>query len=122
VLIRKSFRFEAAHVLPFHPGKCSRLHGHSYKLDVAIAGPILADGPAQGMVLDFGDLSEIVKREVLALCDHTSLNDLLDNPTAERIVVWIWKRLAPWLPLAELTLWETQTACAVLRADDPLTA
>ncbi len=122
MLIRKTFRFEAAHVLPYHPGKCSRLHGHSYKLDVAVTGPVQTSGPATGMILDFGDLSEIVKREVIAHCDHASLNDLLENPTAEAIVVWIWLRLAPVLPLAELVLWETPTACAVLRAGDPLVA
>ena len=38
--IRKRFRFEAAHTLPFHPGKCARMHGHSYRLEVAVSGPI----------------------------------------------------------------------------------
>ena len=38
--IRKHFRFEAAHALPFHPGKCARMHGHSYRLEVAVRGPI----------------------------------------------------------------------------------
>ena len=50
--IRRTFRFEAAHVLPFHQGKCSRMHGHSYRLDVAVRGPLQTDGPARGMIED----------------------------------------------------------------------
>jgi 6-pyruvoyltetrahydropterin/6-carboxytetrahydropterin synthase len=73
------------------------------------------------MVMDFDALSQIVKEQVMAELDHRSLNELFDNPTAENIVVWIWRRLAPQLPaLSELALWETRKACAVLRKGDPL--
>jgi 6-pyruvoyltetrahydropterin/6-carboxytetrahydropterin synthase len=123
VQIRKQFAFEAAHVLPYHAGKCSRLHGHSYRLDVTVAGPLQADGPATGMVVDFDELARIVRATVVDKLDHTHLNDAIDNPTSENIIVWIWRRLEPQLPgLAELTLWETATACAILRRDDPLPA
>ena len=120
--IRKSFTFEAAHVLPHHPGKCARLHGHSYRLEVALEGALQASGPAAGMVEDFEVVSRVVKTAVIGELDHRSLNDLIENPTAENIVVWIWQVLARQLPyLAELTLWETPTACVVLRKGDPLT-
>ncbi len=119
--IRKSFTFEAAHVLPHHPGKCSRLHGHSYRLDVALEGPLHQDGPAAGMVEDFEAVTRVVKAAVVNELDHRSLNELLPNPTAENIVLWIWKRLVPELPsLAELTLWETRKACVVIKKGDPL--
>lgn len=119
--IRKQFAFEAAHVLPHHTGKCSRLHGHSYRLDVTIEGGLQDAGPASGMILDFDELGRLVKALVEDELDHRSLNDFIPNPTSENIVVWIWRRLAPELPqLAELTLWETATACAVLRRGDPL--
>lgn len=119
VQIRKQFRFEAAHVLPFHLGKCARPHGHSYRLDVAIRGPLQSAGPATGMVEDFDVLREVVHREILDRLDHISLNDEIENPTCERIVTWIWERLSPVLPnLDELVLWETATSCAVLRAAD----
>ncbi|MBV9409509.1 MAG: 6-carboxytetrahydropterin synthase QueD [Candidatus Eremiobacteraeota bacterium] len=119
--IRKSFTFEAAHVLPHHPGKCARLHGHSYRLEVALEGALQASGPAAGMVEDFEVVSRVVKTAVIGELDHRSLNDLIENPTAERIVLWVWERLAPQLPaLAELTLWETRTARVVLRKGDPL--
>ena len=120
--IRKSFTFEAAHVLPNHPGKCARLHGHSYRLDVALEGPLQASGPAAGMVEDFEVVSRVVKAAVIGELDHRSLNEVLENPTAERIVAWVWRRLEQELPgLAELTLWETPTSCVVLREGDPLT-
>lgn len=119
--IRKSFTFEAAHVLPHHPGKCSRLHGHSYRLEVALAGPLQSEGPAAGMIEDFDVVSRVVKAAVIGELDHRSLNELIDNPTAERIVIWIWNRLEPELSgLDELVLWETSTACAVMRKGDPL--
>jgi 6-pyruvoyltetrahydropterin/6-carboxytetrahydropterin synthase len=122
VQIRKSFSFEAAHVLPHHPGKCARLHGHSYRLEVALEGPLQGAGPAAGMVQDFDVIADAVRGPVLAELDHRSLNDLMENPTAEQIVLWIWNRLAPELPqLTELVLWETRSARVVLRAGDPLT-
>jgi 6-pyruvoyltetrahydropterin/6-carboxytetrahydropterin synthase len=121
VRIRKQFPFEAAHVLPHHPGKCARLHGHSYRLDVTVEGPLQSSGPAAGMVVDFDDLSSIVRANVIDELDHRYLNDSIENPTSENIVAWIWQRLESRLPgLAELTLWETADACAVLRRDDLL--
>ena len=118
--IRKSFTFEAAHVLPNHPGKCARLHGHSYRLDVALEGPLQESGPAAGMVEDFEVVSRVVEAAVIGELDHRSLNDLMDNPTAKHIAGWIWRRLTPQLPaLVELTLWETSRACVVMKKDDP---
>lgn len=114
--IRKRFRFEAAHVLPHHPGKCARLHGHSYRLDVAVRGPVQDAGPAAGMIVDFDTLAALVRGEIIEALDHRHLNELIENPTCERIVLWIWERLARVLPgLDELVLWETATSCAVMR-------
>jgi 6-pyruvoyltetrahydropterin/6-carboxytetrahydropterin synthase len=111
VQIRKHFRFEAAHVLPYHLGKCARPHGHSYRLEVAIRGPLQSGGPAKGMIEDFDTVRAVVHREILEALDHTSLNDL--------ILAWIWEKLLPELPgLDELVLWETATSCAVLRKSD----
>jgi 6-pyruvoyltetrahydropterin/6-carboxytetrahydropterin synthase len=117
--IRKQFRFESAHVLPFHPGKCARMHGHSYRLEVGVRGPIQTDGPARGMIVDFDEIDRIVRRETVDLLDHQTLNDFIENPTAERIIMWIWRRLETALDgLDELVLWETPTSCAVLRKSD----
>lgn len=117
--IRKHFRFEAAHVLPHHPGKCGRMHGHSYRLDVAVRGPLHDSGPAAGMVEDFDAIKTVVKRHVVEALDHQTLNDIIANPTAELIVLWVWQTLQPHLAgLDELVLWETDTSCAVLRRGD----
>src|SRR5258708_39836826 len=68
-ILTKVFVFEAAHFLPEHEGKCARMHGHSYRLEVSLRGPVQeAPGSEQGMVLDFGTLS--------ALCRRTFLDDL----------------------------------------------
>lgn len=117
--IRKLFRFEAAHVLPFHNGKCGRMHGHSYRLEVALRGPLQGDGPARGMIEDFDTVKTIVRSEIIDVLDHQTLNDLIENPTAEHIVLWIWRKLHARLPaLDELVLWETASSCAILRKDD----
>lgn len=95
------------------------MHGHSYRLEVAIDGTIRDDGPSAGMVIDFDEIEKLVKASVIDRLDHTSLNDVMENPTSENLVVWIWGQLDAALSgLSELVLWETATACAVLRRDD----
>jgi 6-pyruvoyltetrahydropterin/6-carboxytetrahydropterin synthase len=111
--LEAEYSFAAAHRLPRHPARCRNLHGHNYKLQVVLRGEPDA---AQGMVLDFGDLDRIVQDRVLSRCDHTSLNDLLENPTAELIATWIWEQLEGHLPgLFEVRLREIPTACVVYR-------
>ena len=106
-----SFSFEAAHRLPWHAGKCKDLHGHGYRLEVTVQGPLDADG----VVMDFADLEAAVQREVLDRFDHTYLNDLMDNPTAELVADEAWKRLeAAGLPVVRLRLWETPDASVEL--------
>jgi 6-pyruvoyltetrahydropterin/6-carboxytetrahydropterin synthase len=115
VIVRRTFEFEAAHRLPEHPGKCRELHGHSYRLVVAIERAV---EPQSGMAIDFGDLKRVVSRDVIELVDHRSLNDLIDNPTAERIAEWMWRRLHPELPgLVEIELHETRSCSVVYRGD-----
>jgi len=102
--ITRSFRFEAAHQLPWHPGKCQRLHGHGYRLEVTVEGPVGDDG----MVLDFADLEAVVERVVLSRYDHRYLNDVLDNPTAELLAQEAWKLLeAAGVQVTRVRLWET---------------
>ncbi|KKM77769.1 hypothetical protein LCGC14_1366680 [marine sediment metagenome] len=72
--IVKEFRFEAAHRLENHNGKCRRLHGHSYKLEIELARNHLLDNPeAKGMVIDFADVSRIVESQVVDIWDHRFL-------------------------------------------------
>lgn len=109
----RSVTFEAAHVLPWHPGACRNLHGHGYRLEVAVEGPI----DEHGMVADFGDVKAVLQRAVVDRYDHTLLNDLLENPTAEVVAADAWKRLeAAGLDLAWVRLWETPTSSVELVA------
>ena len=107
----KDFRFEAAHYLPNVPEghKCRRMHGHSFRGEVAVRGPIDAH---TGWVMDFADLKAEVDPVVREL-DHYVLNDIrgLENPTSEIVAVWIWRKLAPRLPrLYRITIEETCTS------------
>jgi 6-pyruvoyltetrahydropterin/6-carboxytetrahydropterin synthase len=93
LVITKIFRFEAAHRLDNHEGKCKQLHGHSYKFEVTIAGNI---NPITGMVLDFGDLKDIVNNCIIEKLDHQYINTLpfcTWPATAENLVIWIAKEL-----------------------------
>ena len=107
----KDFRFEAAHFLPnvAEGHKCRRIHGHSFRGEVAVRGPV---GEKSGWVMDFADLKQAVEPLVERL-DHYLLNDVegLENPTSERIAIWLWDRLAPTLPgLHRVTIEETCTS------------
>lgn len=74
------------------------------------------EGPDQGMVMDFSDLSAVVKESVVEQLDHRLLNEIIENPTCERLLMWIADILAARLPsIEELVLWETDSSCAILR-------
>jgi 6-pyruvoyltetrahydropterin/6-carboxytetrahydropterin synthase len=116
--IFKEFTFEAAHRLPnVPPGhKCARLHGHSFRVRVAIEGPVEQE---VGWVRDFADVS-CAMQPVLACLDHYYLNEIagLENPTSELLARWIWDRVAPALPeLSEVVVHETCTSGCVYRGD-----
>ena len=109
--IFKSITFEAAHHLPNVPEghKCKRLHGHSFRVEIHVSGPI---DPVTGWVVDFADVKAAFK-PLFEQLDHHYLNEIdgLENPTSEVIARWIWQKLKPALPgLSEIVLHETCTA------------
>lgn len=98
--------FDAAHSLPGYKGKCANLHGHTYKVEVVIEGPV----GENGFVMDFFQLKKILGCAIEDL-DHRNLNDLLPNPTAEKISEMICQHLRQDLSgtqarLVSLKLWE----------------
>jgi 6-pyruvoyltetrahydropterin/6-carboxytetrahydropterin synthase len=114
--IFKEFTFEAAHRLPNVPAghKCARLHGHSFRVQVHVSGPIGGDS---GWVMDFSEIKAAF-RPLEAQLDHNYLNEIegLENPTSELIAVWIWDRLALSLPgLSQVVVRETCTSGCVYR-------
>ncbi|WP_445219953.1 6-carboxytetrahydropterin synthase QueD [Bradyrhizobium sp. Pa8] len=111
--ISQAFRFEAAHRLPNVPAthRCSRMHGHSYRIEVQVAGPM---DPVTGFVVDFSDLEESFV-EILNALDHQCLNEVegLENPTAENIAIWIWERLhRKFQQMSSVRVYETSDAWA----------
>jgi 6-pyruvoyltetrahydropterin/6-carboxytetrahydropterin synthase len=108
VRLTREFGFEAAHSLPRAPEghKCRRLHGHSFRVEVAVDGEV---DPSTGWFLDYGVIREALEPIRLKL-DHYCLNEIegLENPTSEHVARWIWERLKPSLPsLARVTVHET---------------
>ena len=72
--VTKRFRFEAAHQLPYHVGKCRHVHGHNYEVEVCVRGLVQGEevGSSEGMVVDFIDLSALLK-PLFARMDHSFL-------------------------------------------------
>lgn len=115
----KEFRFEAAHRLPRVPAdhKCARLHGHSFRIEVHVAGPV---NPETGWLMDFADLQQAFA-PLMDQLDHHYLNDIpgLENPTSENLARWIWIRLKGRLPqLAQITVHETCTSRCIYRGKE----
>jgi 6-pyruvoyltetrahydropterin/6-carboxytetrahydropterin synthase len=81
MIVSKTFEFEAAHWLPRHPGKCRRLHGHSYQVEVKLEGPVEKESQ---FVLDYADLTALVQ-PTIDLWDHRLLNAFVNYSSAENI-------------------------------------
>ncbi len=114
--LRKTFQFEAAHLLPHLPEthKCRRLHGHSFQAEIVVAGEC---DERLGWLIDYADITQAFK-PLWEQLDHRYLNEVpgLENPTSENIARWIWDRLKPGLPLLiEVQVAETCTARCVYR-------
>jgi len=99
----------AAHHLPDYKGKCSNVHGHSWRIEVDIDGSV---DPNTGMLVDFSKIKDIINE-----LDHKDLNDIIPNPTAEHIVCYILNRMRDEIPLkmsdeAQVKVWESATSWA----------
>jgi len=117
--IFREFRIEAAHRLPRMPEghKCFRLHGHSFRIELWIAGE---PDPRSGMLIDFFDVDRAFQ-PVFDQLDHHYLNDIegLENPTSENLARWLWERVAAELPgLSRVVVRETCDTGCVYRGPD----
>lgn len=120
--LTKEFKFEAAHQLHNHNGKCRKLHGHSYRVVVEVQGEVRdADGgPDEGMVIDFGHIKD-VWRDFEPLLDHRDLNETLGEQvgptTAENIAGWLLEEFKARIPVVSaVTVFETASSSATVRA------
>lgn len=111
MVIYKTFQFDSAHYLPNVPKghKCGGMHGHTYTLKVHISGK---PGEYTGWIMDYSDLKKKIK-PLIDLLDHKVLNTVagLENPTAENMCIWLWKRIKSEIPeLVKIELNETPTS------------
>lgn len=134
--VAKEFRFDMAHLLDGHDGKCQNLHGHTYKLQVIVSGETENNGAKKGMVIDFADLKRAVNELIISPMDHafiydqssereTKIAQLLQQlnsktfalpvrSTAENLAQFIFQRLQEnvGFHLHSIRLWETPTSFA----------
>lgn len=109
--------FSAAHQLREYKGKCEKLHGHNWRVQVTVSSETLNE---IGIAIDFNELKKIANKCVSAL-DHSFLNDVFPfteiNPSSENIAKWLYdtikKRAADKnTSLASVTVWESESASA----------
>ena len=142
IRITREFSFEGAHALEGYDGKCSHIHGHSYRLAVTVAGEPVAEenSPKKGMVIDFTDLKRIVGEIIIDKFDHAlvmsrgaALADEIQKaygnvvvvdfqPTSEMLAIHFARIISCKLPegisLFSVKLWETEKSCAEWYASD----
>jgi 6-pyruvoyltetrahydropterin/6-carboxytetrahydropterin synthase len=111
--------FDAAHTLRGYPGECHRLHGHTWDVEVTVAGTVLDD---IGIVYDFKRLKDDL-HTVLADYDHVFLDEVPPfdelNPTAENLARIVCERLTlsvgEQVRVVEVAVWESPIAKLVYR-------
>lgn len=107
--VTKECTFDAAHSLPDYDGPCANLHGHRWTVRITLSGEI---DEKTGMIVDFVDLKRAMKHSIVDKYDHTHLNNIFDNPTAENMLMVIEHDL--WLVfgmrLHRIRLYETPTS------------
>jgi len=144
IRVTKQFGFEMSHALLNYDGLCRNIHGHSYKLQITVAGEPMKDtgNPKDGMVIDFSILKKIIQEQVVSHLDHSlminekatidKLNTLGQmyerlqvvpfQPTAENMVIYIANKVKPFLPehieLFSVRLYETSNSFAEWYASD----
>lgn len=121
MFVSKEFRFEASHILPRHKGKCSQLHGHSWRMVVEVHGPI---DPDTQFVLDFAELKKMVQ-PLVDLFDHKHLNCFITYPSSENVATYVAHELLGKMDKYRVSGYtvrvsETEPTWAVWSSADPL--
>lgn len=126
ISICKQFKIDAAHSLPNYPGKCAKLHGHTWTLEVSVLGKgeelpkFYKDGSVpveyDGILVDFHDMKKIIETRVVSIMDHAYLNEVFSiTPTAENMVKAIAEILKGYFEINFIRLWESPDAYAEWR-------
>lgn len=145
----KIIEFDAAHRVPAHKSKCRNLHGHRYRVEATVVGPIKNETGSSddGMVIDFGDIKQILKEHIHDVYDHGSIFYFADEamhktmlflkdidptqninivefvPTAENLARHFYhiveEHIQAPLVLARIRVYETPTSWADFCGDNP---
>lgn len=110
-------KFAAAHQLTNYKGACENLHGHTWKIQLSVEGETLDESD---MLVDFHQLKDYL-RAIHDEFDHKFINDIVPfSPTSERLSKYIYEKIAGMIPshvrLVNVTVWESETACATYTA------
>ena len=109
--------FASAHQLRGYKGKCEKVHGHNWKVQVSVTAERLND---IDLAIDFHDLKRIAN-DIISPLDHAFLNDIFPftekNPSSENIAKWIYESMKKKigdenLHISAVTVWESDTASA----------
>lgn len=146
-VIERKVTFHMGHRVPNHKSKCRNLHGHTYTVIIGVDGDIIKEEGVsdEGMVIDFGDLKEILQDEIYDFLDHSFMvynkdylfeifkKEVFFNemkliivdfvPTAENIARWLYNKLKDKINskqrmLKYVTVWETQNSSATFYNDN----
>lgn len=106
-------KFQAAHFLKEYKGKCEKMHGHSFQVEVEIE---IFELDEVGIGIDFTDIKKKLSE---TLPDHTLLNDIYDfNPTAENLSRHFFQQLKKYFPVKSVAVWESTDASASYTEDN----
>jgi len=147
MLITKEIEIDMGHRVPNHKSKCRNFHGHRYKIEVGVDDKVIATPGSsdEGMVIDFGDLKQIMMEELDGKFDHGFVMSTYDEflfdfqkiaeksgmkiifvdfvPTAENLARHWYTLIKPRLRekninIYHVKVWETPTSTAVYTKDD----
>lgn len=119
MFLKREFTFDAAHNLEKYHGKCEKLHGHTYRLAVVIEGR----PDEEGMILDFVDMKMVVHNGIISRLDHSYLNEIVPQPSAENLARYVFEILDPLLSspnyrLYEVQVWESPNSSIIFHRED----
>jgi len=111
-ILRVRDKFQAAHFLKEYKGKCEKIHGHTFQIEVAIE---VRELDATGLGIDF----TLIKRKLAEILpDHTLLNEVYEfNPSAENLARRFFLEMKKSFPVKEVTVWESEDASATYSED-----
>jgi len=111
-ILRVRDKFQAAHFLKEYKGKCEKIHGHTFQIEVAIE---VRELDRTGLGIDF----TLIKQKLAEILpDHTLLNEVYEfNPSAENLARRFFQEMKKSFPVKEVTVWESEDASAAYSED-----